>query len=86
VVVAVSANTVTGSVVAQFDAKRITSHTILSTLSQENYIDLRRTISQQQYLESALSQVGHAASKALLGFALDRALQGTPFAVVTAFI
>lgn len=85
-VAAVSVNTVTGSVVVQFDEERVSSSAILSCLSHEGYIDLAGVVSQQQYVESALVQIGQTASKALLGIALDRALQGTPFAVVTAFI
>lgn len=82
----VSVNTMTGSVVVYFDADTVTSHTLLSLLSREGHIDLARAISHEQYMESAVAKVGHAASKALLGYAIDRAFQGTPLALVTAFI
>jgi len=82
----VSANTMTGSVVVHFDADAVTSHSILSFLSREGYIDLARAVSHEQYVESAVAKVGQVASKPLLGYALDRAFQGTPLALMTAFI
>ena len=82
----VSVKTLTGSVVVQFDPQIINSYTILMLLMQEGYIDFKAAISQENHVETALSGVGEAASKALLGLVLDRALQGTPFAILTAFI
>jgi len=82
----VSVNTVTGSVIVQFSPEVVKSHSILMLLSQEGCIDLSMAISTEKYMESALTKLGQSASKALLGLALDRALQGTPLAVVTAFI
>ncbi len=40
----------------------------------------------QQHKVNTMEAVTQAASKALLGFVLDRALQGTPLSIVTAFI
>ena len=85
-VAGVSVNTVTGSVVVHFDARTVTSHSILTLLSHEGYIDLARAMSHQQYVEAAVAKVGREASKALLGYALDRVLQGTPLAVVAALM
>jgi len=82
----VSVNTVTGSVVLQFDPRVVASQAILTLLMREGYIDLGRAISNEQYVESAVSKVSRTASKALLGLALDRAFQGTPFALLTALI
>jgi hypothetical protein len=82
----VTVNTVTGSVVVHFDAGVVTSRFILSVLSREGYVDLSRAMSHQQYMEAAFAKVGREASKALLGYALDRVFQGTPLAVVAALI
>lgn len=83
---AVSVNTITGSVVVHFDASVVTSRFILSVLSREGYMDLSRAMSHQQYVEAAFAKVGKEASKALLGYAIDCVLQGTPLAVVAALI
>jgi cation transport ATPase len=81
-----SVNTVTGSVTVHYDPETIRSRAILSLLSREEYIDVTRAIPSHQYVETALSKAGRVASKALIGFALDRALQGSPLSILTAFI
>jgi hypothetical protein len=82
----VSVNMVTGSVVVQYDRDAVRSDTILSFLSREGHIDLHNVVFNEPYVESTFSKVGIVVSKALLGYALDRAFQGTPLAVLTAFI
>ena len=81
-----SVNTVTGSIIVHYAQEIVHSGTILTLLSREESIDLARAISSRQYVETALAKAGHAVSKALLGFALDRVLQGSPLSILTAFI
>ena len=81
-----SVNTVTGSIIIHYDPDIVHSRTILTLLSREEYIDVTRAVSSHQYVETALSNAGHFASKALIGIALDRALQGSPLSILTAFI
>ncbi len=81
-----SVNTVTGSIIIHYDSDILHSRSIMTLLSREEYIDSARAVSSHQYVETALSKAGHVASKALLGFALDRALQGSPLSILTAFI
>jgi len=82
----VSVNTVTGSVLVQFNPEMIKCRTILALVAREGYLDLNASISHRNHVDSVSSRFAEAASKALLGLVLDRALQGTPFAVLTAFI
>lgn len=81
-----TANTVTGSVLVRYDPEIINSTSILTFLSREKYIDLAQGVSSERDLDKALAHAGQVAAKALLGLALDRALQGSPFAILTAFI
>jgi len=81
-----SVNTVTGSVIIHYDSDIAHSRTILTLLSRKNYIDVARAISSRQYVDTALAKAGPAVFKALLGFALDRALQGSPLSILTALI
>ncbi|HMK37311.1 MAG TPA: hypothetical protein VK463_19715 [Desulfomonilaceae bacterium] len=81
-----SVNTVTGSVVVNYNPEFVSSRAILTFLSREGYIDLAEEVSSQESVETALGSLGRAASKVLLGFALDRAFQGTPLSILTAFI
>jgi Heavy metal associated domain 2 len=82
----VAVNTVTGSVLVQFDPMVITSRTIVALVAREGYLEFAAPVSKRNHEDSVGSQFAMAASKAVLGLVLDRALQGTPFAVLTAFI
>ncbi len=81
-----SVNTVTGSIIIHYDPDIVHSGTILTLLSREEYIDVARAIPTEKYAEKALANAGHVVSKALLGIALDRAFQGSPLSILTAFI
>jgi NAD/NADP transhydrogenase alpha subunit len=81
-----SVNVLTGSLVIQFDLDTVRSESILSLLANENYIDLGRAVTSQQYVERALSNAGKTVSKALLGLALDKAFEGSSLSIIAAFI
>jgi hypothetical protein len=81
-----SVNTVTGSVIVHYDPEIVNSGAILTILSREEYIDVAKAISTENNAEKALAKAGHVVTKALLGIALDRALQGSPLSILTAFI
>lgn len=81
-----SVNTVTGSMIVNYDPEFLSSSAILAFLSRERYIDLAEAVSSQEYIEKSLGSIGRAASKALLGLALDRALQGSPLSILTVLI
>ena len=79
-------NTVTGSVVVRHDPEIVGSGAILAFLAREGYIDVGEAISGKEYIGIDVPSVGRAASMALVGFALDRLLQGSPLSILKAFI
>jgi copper chaperone CopZ len=81
----VSINPVTGSLLVYFDPECIQSRAILNILHREKCITSTTAVSQAPE-DNALDKMGEAVSKAVITFLLDRALQGTPFSIVTAFI
>lgn len=81
-----TANAVTGSIIVHYDPEITSSSSILTFLAREKHIDLAKAVSSEKHLEKALAHVGRAASKALLGLALDRAFQGSPLSILTALI
>ena len=85
-VVSTSANAVTGSVVIKFDPDIITTRDILALLGREQYLDFSAPMVREEYFSTAVSKAGHAASKALIGLALDRALQGSSLSFIAALI
>jgi hypothetical protein len=82
----IEANTVTGSVTVRYDHKIISSSAVITFLVREKYIDMTKTVSDERHMENTLAHVSKAVSKALLGVVLDRALEGSPLAILTAFI
>jgi hypothetical protein len=88
-IISTSVNTMTGSVTVNYDPEFVSSVAILTLLSREGYIDVAEVLSsrnQGKRAEGPIGEVGKIVSKALLGIALDRALQGTPLSILTAFI
>ncbi len=81
-----STNTVTGSIIVRYDPELVNSGAIVNVLAHEGYIDLAKVFFKKERKEDTMDVVAQAASKAILGFVLDRALQGTPLSIVTAFI
>lgn len=79
-------NAVTGSIVVKFDPSTVTSRQILDVLSREGCMDLGELIKGQQRPDPGLSRAGALASKALLGLAIEKAFEGSPLALLTAFI
>jgi hypothetical protein len=81
-----SINTVTGSVIMHYDPEVISAGAIVNVLAGEGYIDVAKVLSNKKRKENVMEAVTQVASKALLGFVLDRALHGSPLSIVTAFI
>lgn len=81
-----SVNQMTGSMVVQYDKSVTRSNEILRLLSSEGHIDGGKVIPSAKKIDRELRQVGKYAAKALAGIALDRALQGSPLSIITAFI
>ncbi len=82
----ISANTITGSIIVHYDQRLMNTAAIVNILAREGYIDLAKVLFNKERKENAIDVVAQAVSKAIVGFVLDRALQGTPLSVVTALV
>jgi copper chaperone CopZ len=82
----ISTNTVTGSIIVYYDPQLVNTAAIVNVLAREGYIDLAKVLFNKERKDNTMDVVAQAASKAILGFVLDRALQGTPLSIVTALI
>lgn len=85
-VASATVNTLTGSVVIMHDQEIISGKEILTLLTEEGYLDLVRALSGKAQPKDPLANAGAAVSKALFGAVVDRALDGTKFALLAAFI
>ncbi|MEJ2716596.1 MAG: hypothetical protein P8182_05580 [Deltaproteobacteria bacterium] len=81
-----SVNALTGSIVIKFDPKVISSREIVTLLTQEGYIDLAKVIAGRAHNTDGFSKVGAVASKALLGFAVEKTFEGSALSLLTAII
>jgi copper chaperone CopZ len=81
-----SVNTVTGSVIVNYDARMVRSDHILDALQERGYLDPSKAITNDQYVEAAVSKVGGLVSKALLGFFLEKAFEGSALSLLTVLI
>jgi hypothetical protein len=85
-VVSASVNAVTGSLLVHYDPEIVRSEAILSYASRELGVQLSNLAPNEASMDGAFGKMGQQVSKALLVFALDRALQGSPLSILTAFI
>ncbi|MDR3603382.1 MAG: hypothetical protein P4L38_02015 [Syntrophaceae bacterium] len=82
----IEVNALTGSIKINFDESQVTSTTLLNLLSQEGHIDLAKLVSSSRYMDTVFSQAGWVASKAIVGLALDKALEGSSLSIIAALI
>ena len=82
----VTTNSITGSLIVTFDDTTIHSDGIIDILSREDYLDPSKGIYCEQRMSNVVNNVGNVLSKALVGLVVDRALQGTRLAFISALI
>ena len=79
-------NQMTGSILVNYDKNVTHSSELLMLLNRQGYIDAEKVTPSEQMIDREMKKLGKVASKALVGIVLDRALQGSPLSILTAFI
>jgi hypothetical protein len=79
-------NTVTGSVVINYNIKTLDSEKILSTLDQKGYFHRSQAITSDEYIQSTVSKVSGVVGKALIGLFLEKTFEGSMLSLLTVFI
>jgi copper chaperone CopZ len=82
----ISINTMTGSVVIKYDSRSLDSQQILKALEDCNYFDEARAVTNDQYIEGAVSKAGQALGKAVLSWALGKAFDASGLSFLAVFI
>ncbi len=80
------ANTLTGSLLVNYDPDVIEARAILEVVAQELRLDMSLAEGHDRYMEEALSKTGEKFGKAVLGIALGWVFEGSPLGLLTAFI
>ena len=79
-------NQMTGSILVNYDKNVTHSSELLMLLHRQGYIDAEKVTPSAQMIDREMKKLGKVASKALVGIVLDKALQGSPLSILTAFI
>jgi hypothetical protein len=79
-------NQMTGSILVNYDKNVTHSSELLMLLNRQGYIDAEKVTPSEQMIDREMKKLGKVAFKALVGIVLDRALQGSPLSILTAFI
>jgi hypothetical protein len=85
-VLSASINPTTGSLLVHYDPDILPSEALLSYVCRELELHLGGGAFKRDRPDRGRGRVGEQVSKALLMFALDRALQGSPLSILAAFI
>ncbi|MHC1728214.1 MAG: HMA2 domain-containing protein [Syntrophobacteraceae bacterium] len=85
-VTTVYANALTGSVLVNYDPAKINAGVILDLIGREHGIDLSTAANSDQYVDERLTRTGEKIGKAVFGMMVGKMLEGTPLALLGAFI
>ncbi len=76
-------NPVTGSIVIKYDACEGDSEAILNVLKREGYYRVPQIKEDARVMEEAVTKVGKAVGKALVGVFVEKAFEGTMFSYLS---
>ncbi len=79
-------NTLTGSVVINYDKKIVSSEAVLSILEKKGYFEIPKAVPNDRYLEEAVSKAGSVVGKAVLEVLLAKAFEGSALSLLTVLI
>jgi copper chaperone CopZ len=79
-------NTVTGSAVIHYDPKTVSSKSILDSLVAAGYFDLSKAVTNDQHVYEAAARTGGILWKALAGFLVEQAFQGSALSFLAVLI
>ncbi len=82
----VSVNTVSGSIVVRYDFEILGHWEILEVLEDNGYFDISYLEANDSHFKRRRSKAGEAVGKALFGWAIGKAFEGSSLSILTAFI
>ncbi len=80
-------NTLTGSIVINYDSRLIGPNRILNALKDRGYVDPSKAMmTNDDVIESAVSKAGGFLGKALLGLLVEKTFEGSALSLLTVLI
>ncbi|HET6515041.1 MAG TPA: cation transporter [Thermodesulfovibrionales bacterium] len=75
-------NPVTGSLLVNYNHRTTKQEDIISLLERKGYFDRGRATTNEDYIHVAAEKTGRLVGKAVLGIAIDKALEGTALSLI----
>lgn len=85
-VATVDINLITGSLLVNYNPKAVKRDDILSLLQRIGYYDATKTITNDEYIHSAVSKAGQVIGKAVFGAFVGEAFEGSALSLITILI
>lgn len=85
-VATIDVNLLTGSLLVNYNPKRLKESDILSVLERRGYYDAAKALTNDEYIHGAASKAGHFLGRTLFGACVDTALQGSGLSILAVFI
>jgi copper chaperone CopZ len=82
----VSSNTVTGSIVVNYDPLTVSHQEVVDTLTEKGYFDRSRAVTNDHYFDKAASTAGRVVGKAVFGAVVDMALEGSALSLLAVLL
>lgn len=79
-------NTLTGSIVINYNAGTVSSNEVLRILEEKGYFEAPNVVSNEKYIEAAVSKAGNFVGKAVLEILIAKAFEGSALSLLTALI
>ncbi|HWR89246.1 MAG TPA: cation transporter [Dissulfurispiraceae bacterium] len=85
-VTSTAVNTLTGSVVVNYDSSAIEAGQIQDTLNRTGYFDTSRAVTNDEYIHGMASKAGQVIGKAVFGAFVEKAFEGSAFSLLAVLI
>ena len=85
-IMSVTASILTGSLVISYDPTVITQKEILDLLKRNGYFDESKAITNDHYIQSAVTKVAHIVKKAIFGAFVGTAFEGSALSFLAILI
>jgi hypothetical protein len=82
----IKVNELTGSVVINYDPQEIEPQDMINILRDNGYIDETKAISHDAHIQTAASKAGLKIGRAVFGWAVGKALEGSGLSLLAALI
>ena len=85
-IISVKTNTLTGSLVTSYDPTIINQKEIVGSLKGNGYFDESKAVTNDHYIQSAVSKVAHIVNKAFFGAFIGTAFDGSALSFLTILV